>query len=296
MPIETTFLESRMRRACELRLQLMDESMNYFRRSPIETFSTREQGSLNFYANHTEPYPELISHLFGEWLYQSRAALDGVIYQLAIHDTKSNPPPAARRWQYPIFGKKEDFDKNKDIQRLDEWTINALSMTQPFRIPTNIKGHSLWWLNELARIDRHRNHHTFSSRINELMFDIPNALLEFMDIPKTRICDKETTLVDHTEPTWLASIPIKSKGLPHNPIPIKVSIKSTCEIPYWLNNVTPSYRWKLDERMRSVEDNVSGVIQFFKNNVDSRPKLDSIVPYTDGEWRPGTEPLPKNPN
>ncbi|MDT5258885.1 MAG: hypothetical protein QOD10_3965 [Mycobacterium sp.] len=54
--------------------------------------------------------PVQLSTLFGEWLYLLRAALDGIVYHLAVRDSGQNPPPAERSLQFPVFLDPAKYD------------------------------------------------------------------------------------------------------------------------------------------------------------------------------------------
>ena len=65
-----------------------------------------------------EPMPVRLSTLFGEWLYELRAALDGILYNLAVRDSGQNPPPAERGLMFPVFLDPVKFDGSDHRGRL----------------------------------------------------------------------------------------------------------------------------------------------------------------------------------
>jgi hypothetical protein len=56
------------------------------------------------------PMPVRLSTLFGEWLYLLRAALDGLVYYLAVRDSGQSPPPAEQSLSFPVFVDASKYD------------------------------------------------------------------------------------------------------------------------------------------------------------------------------------------
>ena len=108
-----------------------------------------------------------ISLEFGEFLYQLRAALDGVIYEGAVLQSGANPPPYERALQFPICSNPPEFHKaRKSISPLSDECRSFLESIQPYNAPTLPKdamiddpARCLGILGELARKDRHRRLH-----------------------------------------------------------------------------------------------------------------------------------------
>lgn len=118
--------------------------------------------------NTIEPIPVRISTLFGEWLYLLRAALDGTAYYAAVRDSGRNPPPNERRIYFPIKTDAAKYDSQNhrnDLAALSDQTFADLRIVQPFNAQPDHKSNVLWWIEELARIDRHRYGHTLAPHI-----------------------------------------------------------------------------------------------------------------------------------
>jgi hypothetical protein len=113
--------------------------------------------------------PVRLSTLFGEWLYLLRAALDGIAYQLAVRDSGENPPPAERSICFPVFddpAKYDDRNHRGRLKALSDLTFALLRHVQPFNAEPDHRSNVLWWLEELARIDRHRRGHALAPHID----------------------------------------------------------------------------------------------------------------------------------
>src|SRR5699024_5143419 len=54
-------------------------------------------------ATQSEPLPETMSVIFGEWLFNLRSALDSLIWATAVHISRTDPPPKESALQYPIY-------------------------------------------------------------------------------------------------------------------------------------------------------------------------------------------------
>ncbi|MDC8970721.1 hypothetical protein [Mycobacterium marinum] len=121
-----------------------------------------------FVINTVEPMPARISTLFGEWLYLLRAALDGTAYHVAVRDSGQNPPPNERRIYFPIKDVAAKYDSpnhRKDLIAMSDSTFANLRAAQPFNAEPDHKSNILWWIEELARIDRHRYGHALAPHI-----------------------------------------------------------------------------------------------------------------------------------
>lgn len=115
-----------------------------------------------------EPMPVRISTLFGEWLYLLRAALDGVAYYCAIRDSGQNPPPNERSIYFPIKTDPTKYDRQghrESLKALSSTTFADLRTVQPFNAQPDYMSNVMWWIEELARIDRHRRGHALAAHI-----------------------------------------------------------------------------------------------------------------------------------
>lgn len=171
-PIEPNIdvLRDRLARAAEIRAEIGTEWNDYLTRRPrrFGLVHGEADGQWTFVINTVEPMPVRISTLFGEWLYLLRAALDGTAYHLAVRDSGQNPPPNERAIYFPIKLDPAKYDSQghrETLKALSDPTFADLRIVQPFNAQPDHKANALWWIEELARIDRHRRGHALAAHI-----------------------------------------------------------------------------------------------------------------------------------
>jgi hypothetical protein len=112
----------------------------------------------------------------GEFLYQLRAALDGSVYACAIEDSGTDPPPNISTIEFPICAKRGDWrGQARKIAALNAGRRRFIELMQPFEEPDLSPelrignfNRSLRFLNDLARIDRHRTLHSWCTAVVKL--------------------------------------------------------------------------------------------------------------------------------
>jgi hypothetical protein len=105
------------------------------------------------------PMPPELGLILGEFLYQLRAALDNCLYAVAVIVAGTSPPPGAGALQWPICDTAEAFNKQRSrLKYLRADLVDALEAIQPYQAELP-RWNSLWLLNDLARVDRHRTLH-----------------------------------------------------------------------------------------------------------------------------------------
>ncbi|MCC9173804.1 hypothetical protein [Arthrobacter sp. zg-Y179] len=109
--------------------------------------------------------PDLGLH-FGMWLQQQRAALDNALYACVGLRQNSFPPARENLIEFPIVESLGKFRATKTIKNdvVDLEVAEFLEGHQPYRHYYKGKEQDphlspLYWLNELARVDRHRVMH-----------------------------------------------------------------------------------------------------------------------------------------
>ena len=103
------------------------------------------------------PVPSAIAIELGEWLYNLRAALDYTAYALAIFNTKSDPPPDEATIQFPIYDTETQFrNHERCIKSLAKNHREWIEAMQPYAYDAVPGQTAFYWVNHLARIDRHR--------------------------------------------------------------------------------------------------------------------------------------------
>jgi hypothetical protein len=149
-------------------------------------------------AKLSSPPPAALSMLFSSWLHHLRACLDNSIYALAAHSSGKNPPPAASELYYPICHSKASFqDRDLSASKITEQAARTIERRQPYRQQGGLRMSHLYWLNELARLDRHRFPHLCvgrisMSRIQQLQAGTPFVVEE--SFRPAEILTKETPL------------------------------------------------------------------------------------------------------
>jgi hypothetical protein len=158
----------------------------------VEAF-VKDDGTGVLDVNQIEPLPEIVELELGEFLYQLRAALDGSVYASAIQDSGQNPPRKPSSIEFPICEKKEDWStQSRKIAQLNAGRQRFIELTQPFAEPAledSLRilnsNRCLRFLNELARIDRHRRLHTLVTAVSleRPLFELPEGVrLENLEV------------------------------------------------------------------------------------------------------------------
>lgn len=103
----------------------------------------------------------MLGTVFGEWLGAVRGVLDHVFYQLAIHETRQNPPTRKGDRQFPVCKTVEEFDallvgRHRPMHGFSDAAVAAVRAMQPMNGKYGADGDAILWLHDLARQDRHR--------------------------------------------------------------------------------------------------------------------------------------------
>lgn len=94
------------------------------------------------------------------------------------------PPPDAGKLQFPVAVDEMDFRRQvKRLKSLPAEVIASLERAQPYQSPEGPRSNLLFWLHELARIDRHRNLHIGVGRIgsHRVQVALPNGIIARFD-------------------------------------------------------------------------------------------------------------------
>jgi hypothetical protein len=224
----------------------------------------------------TSPFPVEVAVIFGEWLYNLRAALDALIYELAVDNTDQDPPPNADVLQYPICDTPEKFEKTANRKRgylcdLFVWARTGIEHTQPHYIPTGSKGHALWWLSELAKLDRHRRHHLLAWRVSAI--EVRASGDKFIE-EGFRICDRQWSFISGTAPLELVALRRRSGSGTLSTHDLDVAYTIQPDLPDWVDDAVPGFGrdCRLDQRMVTIEDVVRSIIEQFHDRIlDQEP-------------------------
>jgi hypothetical protein len=121
-------------------------------------------GSLVFEQQRRVP-PSIAVDL-GEYLYNLRTALDYCAYAVAIIDSDLDPPPGDDLILFPIYSDVDSFRRNRHrIDPLTEKHRQWIEAVQPYAGGDDPRASPLYWVNELARIDRHRQLHVLGGYV-----------------------------------------------------------------------------------------------------------------------------------
>jgi hypothetical protein len=223
--------------------------------------------TLEILAVMREPAPVELALIFSEWLAALRASLDNTIYALAAATTGQNPPPQAERIQYPICSTPAEFKSQaKRLTMLPEDIIEALEKSQPYQSPWGPESNLTWWINELARKDRHRALHVGLGRVDEHRIRVapPNGVaIQFDETvePYSHI-DQELVVGRFT-----ASRPLRPREITADLTGVVIAP----EIQGWAN-----FRW--DDRRRSLQDRMIYTEMFTRNNLENMALMGGCVP------------------
>jgi hypothetical protein len=138
---------------------------------PVVAVAPNGKGSI--YVDVDSAFPrEQLALQFGEMLYQLRAALDSLVYEVAIRDSREDPPPDAENLEFLVRSSKDAFDKAAwKIRPLSDQHRLMIESIQPYDNGNRGKGEALVaeafeMLNDLARKDRHRGIRVIASWIS----------------------------------------------------------------------------------------------------------------------------------
>jgi len=127
------------------------------------------QGAIEVYPDREAMPMDAISLEFGELLYQLRAGLDSLVYELAIIDSGQDPPPDAEKLEFPIRPTPAAFARAASkIGPLSQRHRHMIEGLQTFPTPgqseaMKLMADSLRLLHDWARKDRHRGLHVVAS-------------------------------------------------------------------------------------------------------------------------------------
>lgn len=160
----------KMNRA-EEHLQAIDQIVHRFGESDFyESFGDKDyKGRLVARVRNVQPPPPELSIRIGECAYNFRSALDQLAYALAEAHTEPLTAKLASSSAFPIYptgprfgghGARPARDK---IEGMSRGARAAIERLQPFHRRKNPRLASLWRLEELSNIDKHRKIHVTSA-------------------------------------------------------------------------------------------------------------------------------------
>lgn len=126
------------------------------------------RGTLRVWPSEEMPTSEL-AILFGEYFYNLRAALDYAVYATAICDNGwRDPPPGESVLQFPVCDTPASWRKNAyHVGPLSEKHRTWIESVQPYVGTDDPTVRGIYWLNHLARLDRHRALRVIGAYVSE---------------------------------------------------------------------------------------------------------------------------------
>ena len=264
---------ARVHRAGELRQAMWSCAAEHLKDHPVELWFDDRCDEVRVMASATAEFPMEISILFGEWLYNLRTALDSLLYELAVEDTGQDPPTGAGNRKYPIIAEPNRFAEatKRSLAGLTDWSRKFIEDTQPYHSTGGANGSALWWLDELAKIDRHRRHHAVAWRVVEL--DIRPSPELFVQ-SATRMCDERATFLGQGLEVELAAFQkISGPRCVSQGHAMDVGRRIEFDIPDWVRRAHPGLvaDVRTDDRMRTVEIVVGDTITALRDRLPTRP-------------------------
>jgi hypothetical protein len=115
------------------------------------------RGTLRCWASEEMPTAQL-AILFGEYFYNLRAALDYAVYATAIVDNGwVDPPPGEHVLQFPVCDTPKSWRTSAyHVGPLSERHRSWIEQVQPYQGTDDPTVRGIYWLNHMARLDRHR--------------------------------------------------------------------------------------------------------------------------------------------
>jgi hypothetical protein len=179
---------------------------------PIVTTNDEGEGTIFIRASESFPGEQLSLH-FGELLYQLRAALDSLIYEVAILDSGCDPPPSEEHLEFLIRSSEESFKGAAwKIKPLTDQHRTMVESVQPYDAgergeAEGIVAGVLNELNDLARKDRHRGLRVLASWVSNKNPSIeslpPGCSLEWLRTTEDGLLKEEGEVARFKIRGWL---------------------------------------------------------------------------------------------
>lgn len=174
---------ARIERAQDHRAEAARLWADYLDRDPFHVSLSMDEDGVGVVSIEVDEQPPLAMALsLGEYFYNLRAALDGAVYDAAVADTGKDPPPEAGRLQFPVATTREAFGRARSqIEPLSVENKRSIESCQPYRSPEP-RGTALYWVNEMARKDRHRHLHLLGAWVVQAKIEVdapPGAVVVF---------------------------------------------------------------------------------------------------------------------
>lgn len=108
-----------------------------------------------------EGIPDTLALELGDFLFNARACLDHLVYELALAYSGTMTDTESRLSKFPIHGKAAPSPKevSNSIGKTHPDVQDIILGLQPYHYGRHFEQHQLWKLSELNNIDKHRSLH-----------------------------------------------------------------------------------------------------------------------------------------
>ncbi len=154
-------------------LEAVDEEIGAFMEcDPYSiSYERKPDGTDHIWRVHVREQPPLaLGPIIGDFLQNTRSALDHLVWQLAILSGKE---PPNRNTAFPVCDTEGIFRAKGTRNKVADLTAEyraAVERLQPFQVGGAAREHWLWHLNELSRIDKHQILHPVGAIHNNATF------------------------------------------------------------------------------------------------------------------------------
>ena len=146
----------------EEHLDALDREMDVFTKSDPYSVTLEgqdQQGRYVFRFDVRQQPPEHIGLTYGDAVTNMRAALDYIMWQLALRERDGKRPP--RNTAFPIYLERKDFKamrkrRNNPLMHIGEPARKVIEGFQPYHGSEGHDVYKLLWLNDLAIADKHQ--------------------------------------------------------------------------------------------------------------------------------------------
>lgn len=239
-----------------------DDSEPYY---PILNIESDGEGVLYIEVSEAFPGEQLALH-FGEMLYQLRAALDSLVYEVAIFDSGSDPPPDADKLEFLIRPSEDSFKQGTwKIAPLSDEHRRMIHSVQPYDVGQQGEAEAVVAgvfkeLNDLARKDRHRGLRVVTAWVSnkDPLVDVPQgATLDWITVTPDGLLDDDGEL---------ARFKVSGAADPH----AEVEANPNCAFDVTVEDAAPPTDDEdtLSSRARWMIACVSEVIRGFEESLD----------------------------
>jgi hypothetical protein len=270
---------ARLDRATTRRKEFADAWASYIESHPWDAeLSPVGDSTFEIIVRTYEPAPPSMSLAFSDWLAALRAALDNGLYAWVAAVTGQNPPPDAGKLQFPIATTPTDFrNQARRLASVPADIVNRLEQAQPYHSAYGPRSNLLYWLHELARVDRHRRLHLGMGRIAEhrVQVGVPQDVTVEFDQGVKPFAPIAGILVIAR---FTASRPLATSEVEFNP---GVGIEP--EIEEWADFDMNGYKPSLHKRMVMTE-------LYMRNHLENMAQYSNVTPP--GGFRTFDPPAP----